>query len=62
MRAFYYPGSMAGIETRRRQYDVRFDGWLPLSVREGRNDDFGYVIRIPLVGWHIVIGRCEVTR
>jgi hypothetical protein len=58
----FFTRRIAGIRTRRRQIDVRFDGWLPFSVRYGYNTDFGRVIRVPVLGWAIVIGKLKAWR
>lgn len=49
---------MAGFTAFCWQADIRFDSWLPLGVREGRNKGgFEYVLRVPLLGWHVTLGR-----
>jgi hypothetical protein len=50
--------SMTGFRAFGWQADIRFDSWLPLSVRERRNKGgFEYVLRVPLLGWHVTLGR-----
>lgn len=48
---------MVGVRAFGRQVDVRFDGWLPFSVRYGHNPDFAYVWRVPFLGWAVTAGR-----
>ncbi|WP_032364054.1 hypothetical protein [Rhodococcoides fascians] len=52
--------NLAGIQALGWQVDVRFDGWLPFSVRYGynpRDNAFRYVWRVPVLGWVITAGR-----
>lgn len=59
MKAFRHK-NFAGIQAFGWQADVRFDGWLPFSVRYGykpRDTAFRYVWRIPLLGWAVTVGK-----
>lgn len=46
--------SIIGVRAFGWQIDYRPDGWLPLSVREGRNEYFGRVVKIGR--GHLVVG------
>ncbi|KQU33549.1 hypothetical protein ASH04_06860 [Rhodococcus sp. Leaf233] len=52
--------NIAGVQAMGWQADIRFDGWLPFSVRYGynpRDNAFRYVWRVPVLGWAVTAGR-----